>query len=561
VDRYRFSKLGEQTTAGRRTIVSTKAREFFGLDPIYKGVPYADRVGYAKALKALQKRLGLSAGEARETLRYYQPKAFLSEAKGQTLLMYGEQYKQPILVTTGERITRPDVRILEESLGIRTRAGRSTIEFIKARGQQIKQKGEKISVKEGFIESPELIAEDVLVVDQAFGIKTQSGRSILEFIRRRGIRIGETKSKDVGEVGIFQAPEETTLYRSTIDVEKAFLTKEGYPYTPIRSVGKMTKEFEKLSGAIKEGKVQRGDFGIEYYDEGDLIREARSAKDFAASKSDLFAFLDKRKVPTIFIDEGEIVGIKARESVTRQVAKQRAKKPPLEKEDDFARVLDNLEKTYEKTPKAAKIPSDKTAQNVRLKVEEQELRSLQLPPEQATITRVKQIKDIASTASQKSKVVQVSSVILAQRSQQRLRTAQQMEESQLRTEPAVVIESAIRLRQAQMQVQQTRQVQKPIVQITDFGKITSTPLPIVTTAPPYRTPSLPPFIYEDLKIMLRKKKKKKEKGFEQAFLVPDFASRILGITPQEVGSEKEALKEINRIQTGLELRRGLRVRA
>lgn len=58
----------------------------------------------------------------------------------------------------------------------------------------------------------------------------------------------------------------------------------------------------------------------------------------------------------------------------------------------------------------------------------------------------------------------------------------------------------------------------------------------------------------------RRRSRKKEKGVEQAFLVPDFASRILGLSPQRVSSTKEALREINSIKTGLELRRGLIIR-
>lgn len=54
-------------------------------------------------------------------------------------------------------------------------------------------------------------------------------------------------------------------------------------------------------------------------------------------------------------------------------------------------------------------------------------------------------------------------------------------------------------------------------------------------------------------------RKSRKKGIEEFYLVPDFASRILGLEPETVGSEKEALKVIGRINTGLELRRGLRI--
>jgi hypothetical protein len=55
-------------------------------------------------------------------------------------------------------------------------------------------------------------------------------------------------------------------------------------------------------------------------------------------------------------------------------------------------------------------------------------------------------------------------------------------------------------------------------------------------------------------------RRKKEKGIEVELLIPDFATKALGFSPEIVGSEKDALKAIRRVQTGLELRRGIRIR-
>lgn len=119
-------------------------------------------------------------------------------------------------------------------------------------------------------------------------------------------------------------------------------------------------------------------------------------------------------------------------------------------------------------------------------------------------------------------------------------------------------------------IQRTNQKQpQPLRQLQIPASTFSTPrtpiIDIPTTPSPSRTPSTrptPPFgartnINELLKKLLRRKG---EKGTDVYYLIPDFASKAIGISPEYVGSEKDALKAISRVQTGLELRRGIRVR-
>ena len=59
---------------------------------------------------------------------------------------------------------------------------------------------------------------------------------------------------------------------------------------------------------------------------------------------------------------------------------------------------------------------------------------------------------------------------------------------------------------------------------------------------------------------LKKKLRKKFKDLpEMKGLFPDFTARAIGLEPKEV-NVKQAMKEINKIQTGFDIRTGARIR-
>ena len=506
IDKYKFSMSGEQVASGRRTIVTTKGRDLFGLKPIYQGVPYQDPSGYQTALKILQKRSGLSLAQAQSTLRYYQPRAFLSTTKGSTLLIYGDKYKVPNLRTAAIRTTKADVRVLNEALGIKTKGGTSIREFIGARGVQIGTKGD------------------------------------------------------------------TTIYRSIIDVEKTFLTPKGYPYQKLTQAGKTTKQFEQISRVILKKRVDKDPLGFEFYDEGSLIKQTIPSGQFSTSRSDLIAFILKRKTPTISydaLDDLRSQGLKVTIKQQTSAPKQFFKSLDQYTGKDYKKLLKSLESIYGKPKpiKTPKLPKAVTgfsggSASVQQQTSITGLRTVQLPPEQLSAARIKKITNIASRSSQESKVLQlqVAAIITGQRSGQRLRQAQRFDLS-LRSAQAVAVKQEIRLRQATRQQQQTRQIQRPALQLPRLDiRFTPKP-PTTTTTSTFRSPPTAQIRLPDIERLLEKRRgRKKEKGVDTYFLLPDFATRILGLSPEVVGSEKDALREINRIKTGLELRRGLIVR-
>lgn len=143
---------------------------------------------------------------------------------------------------------------------------------------------------------------------------------------------------------------------------------------------------------------------------------------------------------------------------------------------------------------------------------------------------------------------------LGLRSRQQLRT-------ELKSKQVTQQAQTQQTQQRQQQQQQQRQrsasqsiqtFSEPTINIRDI-------LPNITRPPRPARPARPAaFAFGNLDYLEKKlRQKRAAKGKQQAFLLPDFATRILGLEPQKVGSTKEALREIRKIKTGLELRRGL----
>jgi hypothetical protein len=78
------------------------------------------------------------------------------------------------------------------------------------------------------------------------------------------------------------------------------------------------------------------------------------------------------------------------------------------------------------------------------------------------------------------------------------------------------------------------------------------------TPPKSPVPKIPLVLW--LKQQSSKKKKKgfNVSGFEKAYL-PDFTSRAIGLKPENV-NVKKLMAKINKVQTGLEIRRGVKVK-
>jgi len=96
---------------------------------------------------------------------------------------------------------------------------------------------------------------------------------------------------------------------------------------------------------------------------------------------------------------------------------------------------------------------------------------------------------------------------------------------------------------------------------TDFSPI-SLKSPTIR-APTFRPPTIiKPIIPINLWLKAKVSKKKKKglsKGFNEFAYLPDFTSRAIGLDPVTI-TEKQAKKKLKKILTGLEVRRGVRVK-
>jgi hypothetical protein len=100
--------------------------------------------------------------------------------------------------------------------------------------------------------------------------------------------------------------------------------------------------------------------------------------------------------------------------------------------------------------------------------------------------------------------------------------------------------------------------------LLDFKKVSPSLNDLVMPRQPRirdtKTPKQRPFAFGSFGAMKSKKKggKNRQFGFEEAYL-PDFTSRSLGLEA-EVLTQKQAQKRLKTLLTGLEIRRGVKVR-
>ena len=135
---FQNQKLSQVSVAGRRTVVSTRIRDWIGADPIYRGVPYAQKgttysyqsfgatitttgkSAYQKATDLLIKRAKFTPAQASQTLRYIQPKVIEQYLSRGVLTIKGSR-----AVGEFQYLTKQPVITVDKGLGIKTRGART----------------------------------------------------------------------------------------------------------------------------------------------------------------------------------------------------------------------------------------------------------------------------------------------------------------------------------------------------------------------------------------------------------------------------------------------------
>jgi len=202
------SYIDEELLAGKRTIVSQRnILHPFKKVPIYEGVPYEDLEGYYKATKSL-KSTGLSESEIKKILRYTAPKRIEYKLKSSDLT----KDFADIEVYTSNLLEKPVVKI-------------------------------KGAVTEKL---------DVYDVDKLLGIKTRGGLGRVKYVDVTGELYG-TK----GDLELIK------LYTK----ESEAILKGDIAFTKLSKAGKLTKDYETISGIKKIAEEERliGRKGIKLY--------------------------------------------------------------------------------------------------------------------------------------------------------------------------------------------------------------------------------------------------------------------------------------------------------
>lgn len=526
-DYYKANKLTEQIAYGRRTIVSTKFRDLLKLKPVYQGIPYQQR-GTTYALRGL-----------RSTTTFTTPSGY-----------------------------QKALRLLEKRLGFTSSQARATLRYYQPK-QIFSQYSADIVVKYGDLyKQPSItikgardITQPSTIIDDALGIKTRGASAVREYIRGKGTVVGSVKGR--------------TLYQTTFDIEKAFLTPQGRAFQKLSQAGKTTKQFQQLTSVADKGdEVLRlevrqrlgsisKDFPYSVFDEKTLAKQVipRGKYSFGQSESAVF----KRQVPRVNVDLREIYGINIKEDVIKKATKT-SNVNKLQDPKYLKEVIKSLKKVYgDKQLKSfgANLPKTKSVAGAGGTSAVQEIRTTtQLKttfnPVQAIKNQIKNIVKVGqkSTSLSSLGLASASASASAQRSAQ----VPQLKTSNLLKN---LIKQDYGLKTSQTPVTRQAQLLSTVQALKlDQGLLNQPALitPTVTQPKfdftPPTTPTLP-FLFPSARG--RGRTKRKSKQVQDLSYLPDFTARALGLQAESI-SEKQAKKKLKQILTGLEIRRPVKVR-
>lgn len=513
---YKATQLSERVVAGQRTVVTTKFRELFGLKPIYKGVPYAELgqtynkgimgglyewktpSAYQKAIKKLTS-YGLTETKAKGAIRYYQPKVIREDIFGEVKFIYGDAFKVPEIRSEATRKQVFKKIVFDKDLNIKSRGGYGTQEFISGTGRAIASK------------------------------------------------------------------ENAVFYRTIYNSEKALLTKQGYAYNRISQAGKTTTMYDQLTRAIVRGdktlKISQNIGGLKFtksipYE--DILQQSMTLKTLPKSRkiitsqSELIAL--KGEISNILYEEA--TGLRIKEILEKP---KPAKFTPIEKytRSDLNKLIKDLEGIY---GKSAPAQPTQPAQTALVESQLADLKVFDIPATQTRQVGLKQ--SIKSISKIERDFAGASKGALAMRVTPSLKLSTKLEadlKQILRTssglEQASQTRQQLRSRQAVKQTSALRSLLK-----SEFDVTTTPRLSPPTITPPTRifAPKMLIFSGEkDLRDRLKQKRMKNE--LINLGLFPDFTARAFGLSPKEL-TFNEAIKELNKIQTGFEVRTGARLK-
>ncbi|RLF57462.1 MAG: hypothetical protein DRN27_07725 [Thermoplasmata archaeon] len=541
---FENQKLSQTASAGRRTIVSTKGRVLanrvwrelgvpkkfttFERNAIYKGVPteqlgkiskitglrgsviVKQQSGYQKAFKLLQK-YGWSDAQAKATLRYVAPRITDQYLSKGVLTVKGSK-----AVGEFEYLTKRPVVEVDKSLGIKTRGGKTIKDVYDVQRKLINIK--KINVA----------LEEKTKISMLLDKKGKLYQFTDDFAYSKGISVGKASKtqkgfeyvgKDVSGLDIFKEVKYKDLLRGSVETKL-------FPSDNIINVDfSKTKLFSKVidlskkNTYIKPINIKKTPFSKTFGGDHSIEKVIKKLSQNTATK-DVSKVIDKlddigspTKIQSKFYGSGKY-------------------------EQSFGGLSPTQQQTLQQQLKIAPTPTQIKPFHVKdlIKVKNLDL----------TLSKVGQLSSIASMSELKSKIKLKSDLKVA--NQLKIKIA---EDVMVKTAQLPALKSSPTLK-SQL---------KTLLQLEPVMTGISPPTPSFKPPkiPSFRPPTPTPIVVLFPSAKGRGSNASLKKAISEVAYLPDFTSRTLGLKA-EIITEKQAQAKLKKLLTGLEIRRGVKIK-
>lgn len=493
---YNSQKLSQTVTAGRRTVVTTRIREIFGAEPIYKGVPtsqlgktysfetfrgtytFKTSSGYQKAFNKLV-NYGYTSSQARSTLRFIAPRVYEQYLDKGVLYIKGNK-------AIGEftYLTKRPVIEIDKNLGIKTR-GASTIKDV----YRIERK--LVSLGEG--KGNVVIEENIRLTSYLRNGKLTGFKS---FDFSRSFNFGKASELKQGYAVLKGKDLDLIKAIKYKDISSLSLRKQLFPSDKFIRVE--TSETQLIRQTIDKTRYGLG--------------KAVNVKKTPLSKT----FSDKT-----LIKEIKDISTKATPNIQKEISKL-AQSTGIEQ--------------LKKTPKISPTKITQVKNLIKLnQIEKLAFGQSTIPALSSSAITLQGLKEQEKLKSN----VQLKNLL-----------KNNVKEDQ-------ITKLKLSLSQAQSPALTTKQIVKQSFKEPTLSLNLNLATPNIRTPeikpPTIKPPVIPPFL---LKGLVEKKINKRRKGFNEFAYLPDFTARAIGLDP-EILTQKKAEKRLKKILTGLEIRRGV----
>jgi hypothetical protein len=584
-------KLYEVGIAGRRTVMSTKWRDVVtsvmkkfnvNLDlEIYKGVPtsqlgktyymhtirgdyiYNFESAYQKALRLMAKSnralytnlagktstvslQGLSQGRLKNILRYYAPRRYdITLEKGMIKILNKEAFGKFKVLTK-----QPSI-LIDEELGIKTRGGRTVRNYY----DMERYIENTINDESGIITN--IRKRTVFVTDAGGEYNTlrQAGKTTTSYTERSLVKAGEVQDMFLRNVLKQKLPYKMQNIVSRYALEQTIPFKRGV------IIG---KQKTSIISSINDRDIIEYDFdkarGISYRSEN-WIEPNPNIKKTPWSKTFGEGNVEEVKRVIQDINKNKPLKIEVINEPLKIEVTELGKENPLQviQESRYAGTGQ-----YERTEsfgggmgELGRLSSSDLSQ-----LQMNQLLKSAINPQLDTSFKIKDIilsnqKIVASSLLREGLMTGTSLKMLLANKQGLELKPNLMLKDLIKTETKL----DLGLKMSIKQTQAVNQAQAQISKLTNTGLFSSIPIrpPSLKTRIEFKPPTfkIPPFYFELPEGKQQKKKQKSDKELVQELLyIPDFTSRALGLEA-DVLSEKQADRQLKKILTGLEIRRGI----